>query len=127
MDYICGPLILYSQDKIRMMDFLSDVFEFEVDVKNDTVSSGSFFIKLVEFAKDRAEDFKSTGITFAFKIKSMGELQEIINKYNFFLYRKSPVDHSKEEWKVDHKEHGETLSIKDIDGRTWRFDFEKPL
>ena len=127
MDYVCGPVILYSQDKIRMMDFLCDVFEFEVDVKNDTVSNGNLYLKLVEFEKKYREEFKSTGIVFAFKLKDPDQLKEIINKYNFFIYRKSSVDHSTEAWQVDQKEHGKSLSIKDIDGRTWRFDFENPL
>lgn len=125
MDYVCGPVILYSQDKVRMMDFLSDVFEFDVDVKNDTVSSGNLFLKLIE-ANDQ-EEFKSTGIVFAFKIKNPEQLKEILNKYNFFLYRKSPVRQSLEAAQLDVLDHGESLSVKDIDGRTWRFDFENPL
>ncbi len=108
-----------------MMDFLSDVFEFDVDVKNDTVSSGNLFLKLIE--SNDQEEFKSTGIVFAFKLKSPEQLKEILNKYNFFLYRKSPVERSLEAVQLDVKDYGESLSVKDIDGRTWRFDFENPL
>jgi hypothetical protein len=125
MDYVCGPVILYSQDKVRMLDFLSDVFEFDVDVNNDTVSSGNLFLKLIE--SNNQEEFKSTGIVFAFKLKTSEQLSEILNKYNFFLYRKSPVEQSLEAVELDVNENGESLSVKDIDGRTWRFDFENPL
>jgi hypothetical protein len=125
MDYVCGPVILYSQDKVRMMDFLSDVFEFDVDVKNDTVSSGNLFLKLVEC--NQQEEFKSTGIIFVLKAKTQEQLKEILNKYNFFLYRKTAIEESAEAAELEIKEHGESLSVKDIDGRTWRFDFEKTI
>ena len=84
MDYVCGPVILYSQDKIRMMDFLSDVFEFDVDSENDLVENGALFLKLIELKDQEKENFKSSGIKFAFKLKNPDQLKEILNKFNFF-------------------------------------------
>jgi hypothetical protein len=127
MDYVCGPVILYSQDKVRMLDLLSDVFEFDVDVKSDTVSSGTLYFKLIEIEKNLTEEFKSNGITFLFKLKNYDEFKEIISKFNFFLYRKSEAEKIQEACEMAEKEHGKSLSIKDIDGRVWRFDFENPL
>ena len=73
MDYVCCPVILYSQDKNRMMDFLSDVFEFEVDPVKDLVLSGPLYLKLIELPEDQKKNFQSLGIKFAFKIKNIEE------------------------------------------------------
>mgnify|MGYP006257140879 CR=1 FL=1 len=122
MEYVCGPLILYSQDKIRMMDFLSDVFEFEVDPEQDLVINDGLNLKLIELPEAEKENFKSLGIKFAFKLKEKEQIQEIKSKYNFFLYRKSDQKISEEI--ASESEDEKSLSIKDIDGRIWQFDVE---
>lgn len=122
MEYVCGPLILYSQDKIRMMDFLSDVFEFEVDPEQDLVINDGLNLKLIELPEVEKENFKSLGIKFAFKLKEKEQIQEIKSKYNFFLYRKSDQKISEEI--ASESEDEKSLSIKDIDGRIWQFDVE---
>lgn len=122
MEYVCGPVILYSLDKIRMLDLLSDVFEFEVDPEEDLVHSEGFNLKLVELEDSKKENFKSGGITFAFKLKDKKQIDEIVSKYNFFQYRKSDQKITEE---ITHQEaSGNSLSIKDIDGRIWQFDVE---
>lgn len=122
MEYVCGPVILYSLDKIRMLDLLSDVFEFEVDPEEDLVHNQGFNLKLVELSEAEKENFKSGGITFAFKLKDPKQIEEIINKYNFFQYRKADLKATEE---ITHQEvSNKSLSIKDIDGRIWKFDVE---
>ena len=124
MDYVFCPIILYSQDKIRMMDFLSDVFEFDVDSELDLVKSGTLNLKLVELHQNDKKDFHTQGVTFAFKLKSIDQIQEIINKYNFFLYRKEDKTYSEEICNYNQATELNSLSIKDIDGRVWKFDVE---
>ncbi len=119
MDYICGPLILVSQDKVRMMDFLCDVFEFDVDTENDTITKGPLSLKIISAPKD--EVALPQGITFAFLVKGKDQIQEILNKYNFFLYRKSQDPHQKN-LKFEEKGLDQGLLIKDFDGRNWKFD-----
>lgn len=121
MDYVCGSVILYSQDKVRMMDFLSDVFEFDVDPEQDLVYNGPLHLKLVELPDSQKENFETKGIKFAFKTKSTSDLEEIVNKCNFFIYRKEDKTLTEE---VCPQEQVESLSIKDIDGRIWQFDVE---
>lgn len=122
MEYVCGPVILYSQDKIRMMDFLSDVFEFEVDPEEDLIFNQGFNLKLVEVGEEERGHFQSSGIKFAFKLKDKSQIKEILSKYNFFLYRKS--DQNKSEEIIFQSETGEVLVIRDIDGRIWQFNVE---
>lgn len=124
MDYVCGPVILYSQDKIRMMDFLSDVFEFEVDSEKDLVLSGPLHLKLIELPEEQKNNFQSLGIKFAFKIKNSDEIEEIVNKCNFFIYRKEDKTLMEEICQQGPDSSNKTLSIKDIDGRIWQFDVE---
>lgn len=121
MDYVCGPVILYSQDKVRMMDFLSDVFEFDVDPEQDLVYNGPLHLKLVELPTSQKENFQSLGIKFAFKTKSTSDLEEIVNKCNFFIYRKEDKTLMEE---VCPQDQEKILSIKDIDGRIWQFEVE---
>lgn len=122
MDYVCGPLILVSQDKIRMMDFLSDVFEFDVDTENDTITKGPLSLKLVEENKHKAPlENVQQGITFAFTLKQKEQVDEILSKFNFFLYRKSQ-DPENERLKFKEIDHDNGLMIHDFDGRTWKFD-----
>ncbi|AUN98350.1 hypothetical protein C0V70_09575 [Bacteriovorax stolpii] len=105
-----------------MMDFLSDVFEFEVDPEQDLVINDGLNLKLIELPEDEKENFKSLGIKFAFKLKEKEQIQEIKSKYNFFLYRKSDQKISEEI--ASESEDEKSLSIKDIDGRIWQFDVE---
>ena len=121
MDYVCGPVILYSQDKVRMMDFLSDVFEFDVDPEQDLVYNGPLHLKLVELPTSQKENFQSLGIKFAFKTKSTSDLEEIVNKCNFFIYRKEDKTLMEE---VCPQDQEKILSIKDLDGRIWQFEVE---
>ncbi len=125
MDYVCEPVILYSQDKIRMMDFLSDVFEFDVDPEQDLVLSGSLNLKLVELPRGLKNILNAPGIKFVFKIKNHDEIDEIINKCNFFIYRKEDKSVREEICPQDSEFLDEALSIKDIDGRIWQFIVEK--
>lgn len=104
-----------------MMDFLSDVFEFDVDPEQDLVFNGPLQLKLVELPASQKENFQSLGIKFAFKTQNTSDLEEIVNKCNFFIYRKE--DKSLSEI-VCPQEQVESLSIKDIDGRIWQFDVE---
>jgi hypothetical protein len=103
-----------------MMDFLSDVFEFDVDPEEDLVLNGSLNLKLVELPEAEKENFQTNGIKFAFKIKHSDEIKKIVSKYNFFLYRKADTTYHEEICKVG----AEALTIKDIDGRIWQFDVE---
>lgn len=105
-----------------MMDFLSDVFEFEVDPEEDIVTSGHLHLKLIELDPSDKKGFHTNGVTFLFKIKETSQLEEILSKYNFFLYRKEDKTYSEE---ICQSPNGEnSLSIKDIDGRIWQFDVE---
>jgi hypothetical protein len=121
MDYVCGPVILYSQDKVRMMDFLADVFEFDVDPEQDLVYNGPLHLKLIELPESQKMNFETKGIKFAFKTKTTSDLEEIVNKCNFFIYRKEDKTLTEE---VCPQDKVESLSIKDIDGRIWQFDVE---
>lgn len=117
MDYSCGPLILSSQDKIRMLDFLSDVFEFDVDTESDIVNLGHFGLKLVDSSKNP----ESTGVTFAFQLREKNQLEEIKSKFDFFIYRKSQ-DPNSDRFTFVEECHESMLQILDFDGRTWRFE-----
>jgi len=106
-----------------MMDFLSDVFEFDVDPEEDLVLNGQLNLKLVELPDRDKENFQSHGIKFAFKINHPDEIKKIVSKYNFFLYRKSDSIYKEVICGQDNKE----LTIKDIDGRIWQFNVENNL
>ena len=124
MDIITGPVILYSQDKIRMLDFLSDVFEFDVDSEQDIVTKGPLNLKLIELHPSEKKGFHTLGVTFLFKLKNSSQVKEILNKYNFFLYRKEDKSNLEEIWHEDGIDQNNSISIKDIDGRIWKFDVE---
>lgn len=123
MDYICGPLLLYSQDKLRMMDFFADVLEFDVDSTTNSASRDSLHLKMLEIDVDRNE-FLPNKIIFSFKVKSEKALDEMMKKYNFFLYRKPPLSSLQEKvdwWQQDMKK---ILMISDIDQRIWQFEYD---
>lgn len=125
MEYECGPLFLYSQDKIRMMDFLSDVFEFDVDSVSDSINRDRLAIKLFHKEEENEKLHNgNSGIVFSFKVKKEEELKEIMSKYNFFLYRKSSPSTALEKLDLIQDEHKKILMITDIDQRLWRFEFE---
>lgn len=131
MDYVCGPLHLLSQDKIRMLDFLSDVFEFDVDSEFGKVSRGPLHLKIFEKTFEDSPsacgsklENKNNGLIFSFKVQNEQELKEIISKYNFFLYRKSNSKELVEKLELSQTKFEKILTIFDIDQRQWRFHYE---
>ncbi len=123
MEYECGPLLLFSKDKIRMMDFLSDVFEFDVDSIDESIQRGPLSLKLCSNNSSNPP-VNQCNIIFSFKVKSENELKEIISKYNFFLYRKSLVANFGESIEFNETENRKILTISDIDQRLWRFELD---
>jgi hypothetical protein len=123
MEYECGPLLLFSQDKIRMLDFLSDVFEFDVDSACDSVQSGPLNIKIMEQTTAPVAN-NNNGIIFSFKVSSEQKLKEIMSKYNFFLYRKSNLSSVVEKLELLQTQTKKILTISDIDQRLWRFEYD---
>ena len=125
MNFSVGPITLVSRDKSRMVDFLSDVFEFEFNSELDTVHNGLFSIK-IEFSQDRLDD---SHIKFHFKCRDVHHLKDIIQKFEFFSYRKEIERNESFFEKIVKIEIDELrlfgeLSIIDIDGRTWNFSTE---
>jgi hypothetical protein len=125
MNFSVGPITLVSRDKSRMVDFLSDVFEFEVNSELNTVHSGLFTLK-IEYSEERSIDSQ---IKFHFKCRDLLHLKEIIQKFEFFRYRKEIengelVFEKMVDIKLDETHLCGELSIIDIDGRTWNFKAE---
>ncbi|MDO9181034.1 MAG: hypothetical protein Q7U04_01435 [Bacteriovorax sp.] len=109
-----------------MMDFLSDVFEFEVDAISDSVQRGPLFFKLFELEPQTPviHNSPNNGVIFSFKVKSEQALKEIMSKYNFFLYRKSNANAIVEKLELFQSETTKILTISDIDQRLWRFEYD---
>jgi hypothetical protein len=107
MEYSSGPLLLSSKDKNRMMDFLSDVLDFDADSVADCVRRDSLYLKII----------------FSFKVKKEADLKEIMSKYNFFLYRKSALNISVEKLDLIQNNTNKILTISDIDHRLWQFEY----
>lgn len=106
-----------------MMDFLSDVFEFDVDSVSDSVQRGPLTLKLCPLESPAHEQNRSS-VVFSFTVKSEQELKEIMSKYNFFLYRKSAPSLTVEKLDLIQNEQKKVLTISDIDQRLWRFEFD---
>lgn len=104
-----------------MMDFFSDVFEFEVDPVEDIIKNGSMTFKLLDQREHNLSAF-APGVEFLFKLKNLEQFKEIISKFNFFLYRKSAGESIKENFTFI--EESKSFSIKDLDGRIWHFELE---
>ncbi|MBP9680417.1 MAG: hypothetical protein KBD76_03345 [Bacteriovorax sp.] len=105
-----------------MMDFLSDVFEFDVDAILDSVQRGPLYLKFIQIEPEKELNRLDSGIVFTFRVKSEDELKEMMSKYNFFLYRKSQGPKVSESLKLIQDDNRTVLSIIDIDQRQWRFE-----
>lgn len=117
MNYQIGTVTLHSQDKNRMLDFLSDVLEFDVDQNTDSVTHGPFIFQVVSEGRTA-----STGVEFSFFLKTEEDLEEILRKYHFFHYRKPVTDLLKEKIELKEIDLKKILTIEDIDQRKWRFE-----
>jgi hypothetical protein len=118
MEFEYGPLILKSQDRLRMADLLTDVFEFEVDAENDCLCLGPWRIKLID---SKASDVPEQSVVFEFFVFSQDDLDEISSKFHFFLYRKSDSQDSKEKISSTENEASKIVTVVDLDQRQWQF------
>lgn len=116
MKYSFEEIILCSQDASRMMDFLSDVCEFEVDLKREIVKGGELSFKL----KHSPETAICLGPSFRFSVDSSDELEELKGKFDFFVYRKGLRENESAFFKAIDDETKE-LVITDLDQRMWVF------
>lgn len=127
---------LYSIDKVRLMDFLCDVFDFEVDSVKDCVKAGNLLFKIIN-SPMKYEDFcdlssrEFLSMKFNFVLKNKEDLQEIKNKFKFYLYRRNALEamgasQLKEEIysSFDHENECE-LVLKDVDQRLWSFKYSR--
>ena len=136
MSYEIAPMILYSQDRTRMLKFLSDVFEFEVEVMNEQnylVFAGGLSFQVLNASESNLDlSSNSNSLILNFRLKSKEEFDEIVNKYNFFKYRRYSESHLEthslsldEEMLFFEDNDSKTIIIRDIDHRPWRFELKK--
>ncbi len=126
MSYELAPVVLYSQDRNRMLNFLSDVFEFEVNEADYSVSVGSISDS-VSFKIENLHHHPNQSISpveFNFKLESALDLSELENKFNFFIYRRNEPGLF-EEMSKDEGEKEVSIVFYDIDRRPWRFFAKK--
>jgi len=126
MSYELAPVVLYSQDRNRMLNFLSDVFEFEVNEADYSVSVGA----VTEAVSFRIENLSIdprqsvSPVEFNFKLDSVIDLNELENKFNFFIYRRNEPELFEEMSKAEN-EREVSIVFYDIDRRPWRFFAKK--
>jgi hypothetical protein len=125
MNFSAGPVLLLSLDKTRMFDFLSDVFEFEVDTQIDLVKNGLFPFKIIQ--NEMSISDHNQNVSFQFQCESLHHLKDILQKFEFFMYRKTDSLINEKVLICDFNESQNSgfLSIRDIDGRCWNFTTEK--
>ena len=118
-----GSVLLFSQDRLRLCDFLSDVLDFELDIENQRASRGPLILNI----KDSLKPFVSTStpsesIVFSFQVKSLEDLDIFSSKFNFFLYRKGQNSPLVERVDVQFVDSLKVMNFYDIDNRLWRFE-----
>ena len=123
MSYEIAPLILYSQDRTRMLNFLSDVFEFEISEEDHLVCNQGLFFKVENYLESKNTD-QMPQVQFNFKVNDVFNLDEIVNKYNFFKYRRGE-NSGRENLELFENEKYKSLTIFDVDNRPWNFIFYK--
>jgi hypothetical protein len=126
MSYELAPVVLYSQDRNRMLNFLSDVFEFEVNEADFSVSIGSISDSVSFKIENQYHDPRQTisPIEFNFRLDSVIDLKELENKFNFFIYRRNEPGLF-EEMSKSEGEKEVSIVFYDIDRRPWRFFAKK--
>lgn len=102
---------------------MSDVFEFEVNNKDYSVHCGGLYFQ-IENNEQNLNQATDNRVMFSFRIDSLDELDEIINKYNFFRYRREGSAFS-ENFENGENEIEKYVIIYDLDARPWKFFYKK--
>ena len=118
MEFEYGPLVLKSHDRLRMVDLLTDVFEFDVDTQSDLLTLGPWRLKIIETS---STDPSEQSLVFEFNVFSQEDLNEISSKFHFFLYRKNDLSSPSEKIISSQTDLFKTISVVDLDGREWQF------
>jgi hypothetical protein len=127
MIYDNAPLVLHGHDRNRMLNFLSDVFEFEVIEEECLAQNFGLFLKIEQNKSIDHSSNNQPSVEFTFKLTSENEIDELINKFNFFMYRrKESLENSMlENFEIIEDANIKKLIIKDTDQRPWSFIFYK--
>ncbi len=124
MKYELAPVVLFTEDQSRMLGLLSDVFEFELNFSSEEetfINANGIRYTLKECSNHNE---RLPQVEFCFNVSDPKEIEELLEKYNFFTYRRP--NYPKVE-KISHNESSDDaiLSIEDIDGRVWKFKYLK--
>lgn len=111
-----------------MLNFLSDVFEFEVNENDFLVFHQGLFFKIEEIKSDFRDRLNAT-VAFSFRVKEIADIDEIVSKYNFFKYRRGDFELTNNSEIINKIDNSDStiLEIRDIDHRPWRFEFKKAI
>lgn len=125
-----GIVELNTSDKSKMMDFLTEVLDFEIDFDRDEIYLTTFRFKINEdenlidhFFLEKGSGAIIENSIFVFKVDHKDDLSTIERKFNFFQYRKECGKREFSQFFLE-KESFEGneigLTIRDIDRRVWR-------
>lgn len=111
-----GQIILKSQDHMFLGSFLSDFFDVNIIYQNEDVliELDGMNIKITPI-KDIVEESS----IFNIRVDSINELDELIQKYQFVMYKNGKSEFDVPQ--IINNENEQYFEIVDIDGRTWRF------
>lgn len=114
-----GPMILYGKDKSRMIHFLNEVLDFEWNQETDLVSNSHYQFRFINQDQGLISTFE-----LFFWLDSKAELDELISKFNFYIYR---VQDRKILEKINYfdEENYFGVALVDLDGRSWKYCVNK--
>lgn len=124
MSFQLGQILLSSRDPQALAQFLSDVFDLEMSVSNDTVKLFSSQMKLLILSAPSNMPV-SAHMVLDFEFEGPEELQEFWQKIQFFKYRYHLPDHLEE--KISQTKNSHYFILKDLDGRRWKFSHHLTL
>lgn len=115
-----GGAVLYSGNKQRLGQFLSQLLDCDMEIKDEDLflkGPGLHFVLKESTVVNREE-----GPSFIFEVSSKKELEEIKKKFQFINYSLTSGERVwADEAKIIQTREGYTMEVIDPDGRIWLF------
>ncbi len=114
-----NTMILYGSDKARMIHFLNEVLDFEWNQETDLVSFSNYHFKFLE-----KSNHSVSKLDLFFWLNSKEELDEVISKFNFYIYR---IQDRRVLEQIDFFDNQDYfgVALTDLDGRVWNYGVRK--
>jgi hypothetical protein len=121
-----GQVVLFSRARDRLVNFLTELFDLELQDVSDGLMLKNQFTQFLVVEADKSQLLATNGdMILDFFVDSREELETFLQKAEFCFYRQGPNNDHIKRPTINYAEGIFYFYLRDPDGRRWSFSFRE--